>query len=45
MSSNDIAERLASHPKLLHFLFVAAFVLSEVGIVIADNGGSNYNGP
>lgn len=45
MSPNDITERLASHPKLLHVLFVAAFVFTQVGIVVADNGGSNYNGP
>lgn len=45
MSSDDITERLASHPKLLHVLFVAAFVLTQAGIVVADQAGGGYNGP
>jgi hypothetical protein len=40
-----MTERLASHPKLLHALFVAAFVLTQAGTVVADNGCGKYCGP
>lgn len=45
MSSNDVTERLASHPKLLHVLFVSLIVLSQAGTVVADNGLSGGSGP
>lgn len=45
MSSDDITEWIASHPKLLHVLFVGLVVLTQVGIVIAENGGGGVDGP
>jgi hypothetical protein len=45
MSSDDITEWIASHPKLLHALFVTLVMLTQVGIVVADNGGTGVDGP
>ena len=45
MSSKKAGEWLASHPKLLHVLFVGLFVLTQVGIVVAENGGGGVDGP
>jgi hypothetical protein len=45
MSLDDIAERLASHPKLIHALFVGLVLLTQVGVVAADNGMTGTGGP
>lgn len=45
MSTADITDWIASHPELLHVLFVGLIVLSQGWMVIADNGMSGGNGP
>lgn len=46
MQFKSIGRRLASHPKLIHVLFVTLLVLTQVGIVVADDGGNGaYYGP
>lgn len=45
MSSADITDWIASHPKLLHALFVGFIVLSQAAVVVADNGGGGVDGP
>lgn len=45
MTINNFTKRLASHPKLLHILFVSLIVLTQVGIVVADNNGTGTGGP
>lgn len=45
MLIDNLTGRLASHPKLLHILFVGLVVLTQVGIVAADNGGTCCGGP
>lgn len=44
MSRTETGGWLASHPKLLHALFVGTILLSQVGVVVANNG-SEYTGP
>lgn len=45
MSPKQYGGWTATKARLVHGLFVALFVLTQVGIVVADNGMTGSGGP